>query len=861
MDQRSKNKVKLFRTLKVVFYCLGLPLFALAVVLTAATEYAGELAYAGMAETELFASMKVLFNGTALYGVWVAAGVWLLIAIVHIVLVKTVKNRRARTLLVGIVTLVVMLVPVVVMDLVIPVKLDQIQQSLPEGVTLASYEDEKGHFYTRTSASWTPSGKYESNNYYFVTGVENFLNTYKIGMYGGTKGPAVNNTSNAPVTYGDLFLYENGKGTAVFENESAIEDRLVKGDAANELTTYVRDDSGNVVAVVTTKTIDEKNGVGVRVKYWEGSSADGEPTITKDFNDYYFNVTNGLYYRTSAKAEMRDGIYGYASYNSNGNLSDGYVFGIDVALEILEDYYYTQKRMTEISNEVTLASGSIPSDAEIKLAAQQMLDYYYTEGEASDYEKWLYSRQDEIAAKYSLTTDELRGVLDALGMAIGDKLGDQFGNLLGLVGGVLGLALTDPTIVAGANAEENGLYVYVYTQEDLTTNDQGQPVIKPDAVPNISVTAEVAPSDDFGGERVITISLGGAGLGATETIRLGLDSRLIDGLAPLLDGLVANAQLVRYTTGGGENGTDPVYYASVAEIVYDAINGGSEHDVIGIVGTIVGIVQGLIPTLGDIFSLFTFDTVTEDNGQVTVQTSTADMLYGVVGNVLNMLYWYSSAEIMPVYNFYDEAIAALYGDEAYANAGITGFGAYAENEYKDEAVEYAEMLSLYDRAVYEGGMHGYIVGSTLIPGTSLIAGDTLGDGSYSAAVPASYEEVVLFKAELSYKRWLYPLLGVRECLVCFLPFVLLFIILSGVAAEKEMLYATGQEVAKKSKKERKAEKAAGGAQADGAADAVTAEPTAAEEAPQAADVQQAADMPSGEDTAPLDLSENDKEVL
>ena len=109
MDQRSKNKVKLFRTLKVVFYCLGLPLFIFAVIITAATEYVGEFAYAGLADTELFASMKVLFNGTALYGVWVAAGVWLLIAIVHIILVKTVKNRRARTMLVGIVTLVAML--------------------------------------------------------------------------------------------------------------------------------------------------------------------------------------------------------------------------------------------------------------------------------------------------------------------------------------------------------------------------------------------------------------------------------------------------------------------------------------------------------------------------------------------------------------------------------------------------------------------------------------------------------------------------------------------------------------------------------------------------------------------------------
>ena len=227
MDQRSKNKVKLFRTLKVVFYALGLPLFAFAVVITAATEYVGEFAYNGSAATELFASMKVLFNGTALYGVWVAAGVWLLIAVIHIILTKTVKNRRARTLLVGIVTLVVMLAPVVVMDLVIPVKLDSIAAELPEGVTIASYQDEKGHFYTRTSASWTPSGKYESNNYYFVTGVENFLKTYNIGMYGGTKSGTANNTVNAPVTFGEL--YDDAKGEAPFAG-AKFKDKYVKPD-------------------------------------------------------------------------------------------------------------------------------------------------------------------------------------------------------------------------------------------------------------------------------------------------------------------------------------------------------------------------------------------------------------------------------------------------------------------------------------------------------------------------------------------------------------------------------------------------------------------------------------------------------
>ena len=246
MDQRSKNKVKLFRTLKVVFYALGLPLFAFAVVITAATEYVGEFAYNGSAATELFASMKVLFNGTALYGVWVAAGVWLLIAVIHIILTKTVKNRRARTLLVGIVTLVVMLAPVIVMDLVIPVKLDSIAAELPEGVTIASYQDEKGHFYTRTSASWTPSGKYESNNYYFVTGVESFLKTYNIGMYGGTK--RANNTANAPVTFGEL--YDDASGKAPFA-DAAFKDRYVKPDTTvtvgDETATVTTNGNGQLV--------------------------------------------------------------------------------------------------------------------------------------------------------------------------------------------------------------------------------------------------------------------------------------------------------------------------------------------------------------------------------------------------------------------------------------------------------------------------------------------------------------------------------------------------------------------------------------------------------------------------------------
>ena len=773
MDQRSKNKVKLFRTLKVVFYCLGLPLFIFAVIITAATEYVGEFAYAGLADTELFASMKVLFNGTALYGVWVAAGVWLLIAIVHIILVKTVKNRRARTMLVGIVTLVAMLAPVVVMDLVLPVTLDKIAADAPEGVTIASYEDEKGHFYTRTSASWTADGKHESNNYYYITGVEDFLRTYNIGMGGGTKSGVANNTSNVPVRFGDLYIEGEGAPYA----DSAFANKVVK--------------SGTTVTV---------NGESVTV-------SDSTEQLIVDgtvFADYYYGTANGLWYRTSATAQMGDGVYGYASYNSNGMLSDGYVYGIDVALEILEDYYYSQKRMTELSNEATLGGYTIPSDAEIKAAAAQAREEYYSEnGAASGYEKWLWNKQTAISEDFSLTQAELETVLDALGGAIGDALGDELVVLLRSLSGLLSkINLGEGVVIVQT---DNGMVVIITSGETTTR-----------------IAIEVAESASMGGERVLTIALSGTTFG-DGVYELGLDSRLISGLSELLDSLVANANILRNETTGAT-------YTSVAEIVYDVLNGGGTGT-IGTVGTIFGLVGGLISIIGDITGLITIEADADGN----VTTSTEDMLYGIITNLLQGLYWYSSSEIRPVYDFYVDGLASL------------GVNVTSDDAAAQAAAEYAEQLSLYDRAVYEGGMHGYMIGSVIIPGSSLIAGDTLGNGSYSAAVPASYEEVMQFKIELSYKKWLYPLLGVRECLVCFVPFVVLFILLSGMAAEKEMLYATGQESAKKTRKQKKQEKEAAAA-AVGAAGV-------------AEDVQAAGNVPPEERTEPLVSENNDKEVL
>lgn len=777
MDQSSKNKVKLFRTLKVVFYCLGLPLFALAVVLTAATEYVGEFAYVGMAETELFASMKVLFNGTALYGVWVAAGVWLIIAISHIIIAKTVKNRRARTFIVAAVTLVVMLVPVVVMDIAIPIRLDRIQADAPEGVTIASYEDEKGHFYTRTSASWTADGKYESNNYYFITAVEDFLKTYNIGMYGGTKSGTANNTSNTPVTYGRLYL--DSEGIAPFESETAIADKLVK--------------IGTTITVGGQELAVTQNG--------DGLLQIGDMVFT----EYYYGASNGLWYRTSATAQMGDGKYGYASYNSNGMLSDGYVYGLDSALEILEDYYYSQMMITELENAATMAGTTLPTYDEIISGASAAREAYYTDpsSEASDYERWLWGKQTAISEDFSLTQGELKSVLDALGSGIASV--DLIGSLLDFIGGLVnpkdenGEVITPPN--GGIQVSTGGITIYVYI-------------------------APVTPADGGNPENMLTIELAGDAASAIGEgpYYIGLDSRLISSLSQLLDGLVS--KLERYPADAA-TGTPAVMYNSVAEVVYDVLNGGGSGT-ISTVGTIMGIVEGLIDIIGDITGLITIET--DDAGNVT--TTTEGMLYGLIENLLSGLYWYSSSEIKPLYDFY-----------------VDGLGESAS----DEAKEYAQYYADYDRAVYEGGMHGYMIGSVLVPGSSVIAGDTLGNGSYSATVPASYAEVMQLKTELTYKRWLYPLLGVRECLVCFMPFVVLFIILSGVAAEKEMLYATGQETAKSKKNKKKEDEEEAILFAEESDKQTAAETAAAEDVP-------VTPLPE-EGTATLVADENDKEVL
>ena len=160
---------------------------------------------------------------------------------------------------------------------------------------------------------------------------------------------------------------------------------------------------------------------------------------------------------------------------------------------------------------------------------------------------------------------------------------------------------------------------------------------------------------------------------------------------------------------------------------------------------------------------------------------------------------------------------------------------------------------MLDRANYEGGLHGYMIGSVLIPGSSLIAGDTIGNGTYPSSVGlADYASVKQLQTDLAYKRVYYPLFSLRELIVGFLPFVMLFTILSGIAGEREMLFATGQEVVvEKSKKSKK----------KSGKDEDVAAPSADEQDIAVAENATEPDAIAEETTEPLVSEDNEKEVL
>lgn len=147
----------------------------------------------------------------------------------------------------------------------------------------------------------------------------------------------------------------------------------------------------------------------------------------------------------------------------------------------------------------------------------------------------------------------------------------------------------------------------------------------------------------------------------------------------------------------------------------------------------------------------------------------------ILTGILEGMYFYQSAAIKPVWEFYTWV---------------------ASDKEQSMALAYQK----YERANYEATLYGSMIGSTLI-------GDNLGAGTYPSSLGlANLTAVRQLKADLSYKPKFYPVYAVRDMLFFFCGFVVLFYFLSFVAQEKELEYANGMAVVEEKKKKAKKSK-------------------------------------------------------
>ena len=716
MERSSNGKIKLYRNLKVLFYCLGLPLFVLAVIFTATWLFVGEEPFMGSGGSTTVIWLQNQLAGSAMYGIWVALGVWLLVAIVHLIVRKTVKNRRARTMIVAIVALVAMLTPVVVMDIVMPIELEKLEESSPEGVTIASYKTELSELVRKTGG---PGGGVVQS---FLSQVNSVTSAYHIGYGDSSRTGFADNTSNDPVSYDELYnVDESGMVKDKLSEERILELKKQYGDGSGTDHEFVRIPP-NADGKLEIDGVVYENYTSATYSLNVPAGPSGTETTP---------VTQFRWFKTSRNSEYKEGIYGLARYNSNGMISQGYVFGIDSALELLRQYYYSQMKISELGGGDALYSA-------ILAKAQELQEADYSVPGTEKYEIWhnfvKVGEEGGQEADYSLTVGDLKQLLDSVGTHVGANPA---------IAAILNLITDQFNVQLSFDVGDGKLTIANVKASDITAGTYGDGVKE-------GLLIQYAPKTG-------------------DPINVQLNGGLLDGLGELLDVLLGGV----VDTGGLSVGA--WLYNLLGQDLFLGLNLNS---ILGLFGL-------------DLSSLFV---------GVTDTMGTGEVLQTIIMNLLGGLYWYSDPEILPVYDYYAEAAEAL------AKENPTEYAACAVTD--EDGLNLGDYYAMLDKAVYNGGIHGYMVGSVLIPGTSLIAGDNIGAGTPSSSGLGSYAAVVQLQADLAYKPVYYPLYSVRNLLLTFLPVVLFCLIASGIAAEKEWLLETGQDdvPAKKEKKGKKGKK-------------------------------------------------------
>lgn len=791
MSQNQQyKKVKLYRVLKTVFYALGLPLFLVAVFF-AAVKFIGHDPFLGESDATLFSSYFKMLSSPALYGIWIAAGIWAFIAIVQIVVGKFLKNRRVRSLIVVAVTLVAMLGTMCIMDLSLAKQIDEIAANAPAGVVVNDYKTQLSYYRTITSS-------YRGGNttLQLIDKIDLLKKVYNVEMEGANKGGVAGNIANPGVYYDTIIADDGTVGIDISFDENGKVVEIPDGNPANDhiLIRKAPDSNGNL-------TFSKEATGGVQRTYSHYVSAQR-------------TAVNGLvatmWYTKDMKAateEPGDGRYGKAMYNVNGMLNDGWVPSLYNVLDILEAYYGGLAAAEEAVTKCDYYSSVDEAHAEIIEMAEQRREYFYTvtcrDEESEDYDPWLaslYQQEVQFSKNFSLP----HGRLDALVAELGAMLGSN--NLFdyvfapdGTLGGLLAPFLSQ--LRDGKSLKEflQGLgvndsvwntvlqVVQVICGDDTITDafltvfypSAEDKLIDPDSHFYISLK-----KNDANGETILDIDFSNALIGGdAENPDYAFD---LDHLSDFL-----NTTLNRVIDHFGVN----------------------LNDLSAILGLFIK--NGALTIGGITIPLF------DDQWHFNIDVSS------IISGLLDSLYFYRSAVLKPIYDFYYDP----------------------ESDPSEQAIQIA--LAEYDRAYYEGALHGSLLGSVMI-------GDSLGSGTYSSSFGlADLKSVQQVKTDLSYARVFYPLYSLRDMLMLFTGIVVLFMFLSYIAAEKEEEYATGTAVIKEKKtKKNKA------ADADGTVKDETAGDNAAQESSDApvTDASDDSDVPATEDTA-LPVDENtQKEV-
>lgn len=799
-EQKQVKKVKKYRILKVVFYSLGLPLFIITLFLNS-TGMLGQTPYNGTSNLTgslgLLTYYESMVTSPALYGMWLGVALWLTVSIIHIILSKTVKNRRVRMFTVLVCIFVFMFGGTLLMDTVLTAKLATLKENAPIGVTVDDYKTQLSYYRTFSTAS-RGGGKDRAKA--LVSSVSQKLSVYNVGYTGSNSGGVAVNTENKPITYYNIIDDEGVQGVDIsfrqnsdgfyelaVSDEGGRNDIVPDGDITKEI-------EGNQLVRLrpNAEGMLEINGKVYSHYFWVNRGSMQGQTVyiwyTKEMmsDSFTFDHATG-----GRNVPTTDGVYGPGVYTLAGMLNDGWIFGLDNTMRLLEDYYEAQAAFAELEKDPTVDVAE--ARAEMISNAIERRELYYT-GQLADKDgnfcdPWiqtLYQQEVDYKNRFSLP----QGRLDALVAQVGALLGDNHlfdyllknasdlnfsgWNLGEVLGPILeqlskGMSLKDlltqlKSLISSLNVD-NITNIVAQVFNVITGRDD---------INDIYIMLNYKNDDAFGNHHdhlyLAIFKDNGAGqMGTADDVLLDIDFTNavapnaapgnpdseyvfdLDNLSKFLTNAINNA-LTKY--GNIKNIIDKVVnlLAKLNILVKTIDVNGAAYKGINILGFDIPLINAA--------------------GEFDIDVG------NIARTILSSLYDYTSSVFMPVWEFYD---AAKWGEEV-TNPGIT---------------ELQQMQCQYERAIFEGTVYGKMIASVLI-------GDSLGTGNYPASFGfQNLNEVRQMMYDLTYLPTFYPLLFYRDSMLMFAGLVILFYFLSFLAAEKEEKYASGELPVKVRKKRAK----------------------------------------------------------